>query len=121
MSLAAAAHECARHSKRETMVCTLCAGLHSLFLMLAGRMPAGPNPVRFLRSADVPSLALSLPAAPRKRRISSEASDWDAWIRERDAAIRGRIDHGIEDSISELILFGTSFPAPPKLAARPMR
>ena len=30
--------------------------------------------------------------------------------------IRGRIDHGIEDSISELILFGTSFSAPPKLA-----
>ena len=47
----------------------------------------------------------------------ADTAEWDAWIRERDAQIRGRIDHGIDDSISELILFGTSFPAPPKLSS----
>jgi hypothetical protein len=91
------------------------AGL--VFLIFAGGMPAGPNPVRFLRSTDVPSLAAIFAGSPEKAPDLSEATEWDTWIRERDAVIRGRIDHGIEDSLSELILFGTSFPAPPKLAA----
>ena len=37
------------------------------------------------------------------------AAAWDAWIQSRDREIRGRIDRGIEDSISNLILFGTSY------------
>jgi len=88
-----------------------------LCIILAGCLPAGPNPVRFLRSTDVPALAVVFAAGPEKVPDFNDAADWDTWIRERDAVIRGRIDHGIEDSLSELILFGTSFPAPPKLAA----
>ncbi len=37
------------------------------------------------------------------------AASWDSWIQSRDREIRGRIDRGIEDSISNLILFGTSY------------
>src|ERR1039458_9065778 len=37
------------------------------------------------------------------------AAAWDEWIHARDRAIRGRIDRGVEDSISNLILFGTSY------------
>jgi len=39
----------------------------------------------------------------------SQASGWDRWIRARDREIRARIDRGVEDSISNLALFGTSF------------
>jgi hypothetical protein len=80
-------------------------------------MLAGSNPVRFLRATDVQAVTAALAAGPEKLPEFTDATDWDNWIRERDTVIRGRIDHGIEDSLSELILFGTSFPAPPKLAA----
>lgn len=45
----------------------------------------------------------------------AESAAWDAWIRARDAEVRGRIDRGIEDSISNLILFGTSFTSLPRV------
>src|SRR5579862_6397626 len=38
-----------------------------------------------------------------------DAAAWDAWTRGRDREIRSRIDRGVEDSISNLILFGTSY------------
>ena len=44
-----------------------------------------------------------------------DAASWDRWIQARDHEIRSRIDRGIEDSISNLILFGTSFTALPPL------
>src|ERR1700688_1291484 len=40
---------------------------------------------------------------------------WDRWIREQDAQVRARIDQGIEDSISNLILYGTSYTNLPRL------
>ena len=39
---------------------------------------------------------------------------WGAWIRERDREIRSRVDRGLEDSISNLVLFGTSFTRLPR-------
>lgn len=88
-----------------------------LCLVMSAWMLAGSNPVRFLRATDVQAVTAALAAGPEKLPEFTDATDWDNWIRERDTVIRGRIDHGIEDSLSELILFGTSFPAPPKLAA----
>jgi SAM-dependent methyltransferase len=44
-----------------------------------------------------------------------ESAAWDAWIRARDAEVRGRIDRGVEDSISNLILYGTSFTTLPRV------
>jgi len=43
------------------------------------------------------------------------AASWDRWIEARDHEIRGRIDRGIEDSISNLILYGTTFCTLPPL------
>ena len=40
---------------------------------------------------------------------------WDHWIREQDAQVRARIDRGFEDSISNLILYGTSYTNLPRL------
>src|SRR5216683_3331526 len=42
--------------------------------------------------------------------------EWDKWIREQDRDVRSRIDRGVEDSISNLILYGTSFTKLPRLA-----
>src|SRR5256885_9770072 len=43
--------------------------------------------------------------------------EWDAWIRSQDADVRSRIDRGVEDSISNLVLFGTSFTKLPRLGS----
>jgi hypothetical protein len=60
--------------------------------------------VRDLISAMVSAGAPDMPAGEIK-----DAASWDQWILARDREIRGRIDRGIEDSISNLILFGTSY------------
>jgi hypothetical protein len=44
------------------------------------------------------------------------SDEWDKWIREQDHDVRSRIDRGVEDSISNLILFGTSFTKLARLA-----
>ena len=44
-----------------------------------------------------------------------DAASWNRWIEGRDREIRSRIDRGIEDSISNLIFFGTSYSALPPL------
>src|SRR5215475_10615336 len=75
-------------------------------ILVAGQ---APGPVRFLRFEEVQeTLRLNadsgLPGSEIKESVA-----WDNWIRARDGEVRGRIDAGIEDSISNLILYGTSF------------
>lgn len=48
---------------------------------------------------------------------TEDASAWDAWVRTQDREVRARIERGVEDSISNLILYGTSFTALPRLEA----
>lgn len=65
--------------------------------------------VRYLRFEEVhETLRLNADSGIPGSDIT-ESATWDAWIRARDAEVRGRIDRGIEDSISNLILYGTSF------------
>jgi len=45
----------------------------------------------------------------------STAAEWNRWIRQHDQEVRARVDRGTEDSISNLILYGTSFTARPPL------
>jgi len=40
---------------------------------------------------------------------TEDASAWDAWVRTQDREVRARVERGVEDSISNLILYGTSF------------
>ena len=39
----------------------------------------------------------------------TDPSEWDHWIRDQDTQVRGRIDGGVEDSISNFILYGASY------------
>ena len=45
----------------------------------------------------------------------ADADSWDQWIRGQDTQVRARIDRGVEDSISNLILYGTSYTNLPRL------
>jgi hypothetical protein len=46
---------------------------------------------------------------------TDDTSAWDAWVRNQDRDVRARIERGVEDSISNLIAFGNSFTALPRL------
>lgn len=70
--------------------------------------------VRFLAFADVrETLAMYAESDFPGSKIAFN-DEWDQWIREQDREVRSRIDRGIEDSISNLILFGTSFTKLPR-------
>jgi hypothetical protein len=67
---------------------------------------ATPQTVRFLRFPEVKD---TLSAFGRTQ------DAWDAWVKNEDREVRARIDRGIEDSISNLVLYGTSFTKLPRL------
>ena len=76
---------------------------------------AGEVRVRYLRFDEVQeTLRLNADSGIPGSEIAESAA-WDSWIRARDADVRGRIDRGIEDSISNLILYGTSFTSLPRM------
>src|SRR5215472_378212 len=85
---------------------TASAASLGVFLLAA---VARENPVRYLRFDEVQeTLRLNADSGLPESEIK-ESEQWDTWIRARDREVRGRIDRGIEDSISNLILYGTSF------------
>jgi SAM-dependent methyltransferase len=50
-----------------------------------------------------------LPAELRSKALSDLATDWTAWVSARDLSIRARLAAGDEDSVLNLVLFGTMF------------
>ena len=93
----------------------LCSALLACFAFLS---LAGGNEVvrvRYLRFDEVQeTLRLNADSGIPGTEITESAA-WDAWIRARNTEVRGRIDRGIEDSISNLILYGTSFTSLPRV------
>jgi hypothetical protein len=72
--------------------------------------------VRYLRWTEIqPLLAGITASATDKLPEVTDSKEWDGWIRQRDAEIRGAIDGSIEDSISMLIMYGTTFTTQPRL------
>jgi len=49
------------------------------------------------------------------------AASWPAWIKAHDAEIRARLQEGEEDSLANLLMFGTSFTDQPRLTPAYMR
>ena len=91
----------------------LCGALLACFACLS--RGGGEVSVRYLRFEEVQeTLRLNADSGIPGSDIA-ESGAWDAWIRSRDAEVRSRIDRGIEDSISNLILYGTSFTSLPLL------
>src|SRR5258708_7573884 len=87
----------------------------SLFLFLCTVTSTGEQVVRFLRFDDVAeTLELFADAGLSSADIKDSAA-WNDWVRTRDAEVRARVDRGVEDSISNLILYGASYTNLPRL------
>jgi hypothetical protein len=89
---------------------------------LLARGPSRPEAqtgvVRFLRFAEVEDVISRFVNSGQGDLVGadlSKASAWDPWVRALDRKVRGRIDRGTEDSISNFALYGTSFTPLPRL------
>jgi len=71
--------------------------------------------VRYLRFAEVAETLRLFANSGLPGSDIADSDVWDHWIREQDAQVRARIDRGMEDSISNLILYGTSYTNLPRL------
>lgn len=67
------------------------------------------------------ALAEALPPDLRAKSHQELESIWPSWVRSRDAEIRGRLNQGDEDTVINLLLFGTSFTQEPRLTAAQLR
>jgi len=87
----------------------------SLALACATVLFSASAVVRFLSFAEAgETLGLFAGSGLPGADIASSAA-WDHWIREQDRQVRARIDRGTEDSISNLILYGTSYTSLPRM------
>ena len=81
----------------------------SLLTTLAAQIS---SPAAFLPYAQASPVFAALDQPP------PAAPDWDRWITAADAATRARVAHGDESAIVNLLLFGTSFTAQPRVTAK---
>jgi hypothetical protein len=71
--------------------------------------------VRFLRFEEAVE-TLKLFADAGLTTVDVRDSDgWNNWVRRRDAEVRARVDQGVEDSVSNLILYGASYTILPRV------
>ena len=56
------------------------------------------------------------PAALRSKTPAQIEALWSGWIAREDAAIRARVEAGDEDSIINLLLYGTTFTSQPRIS-----
>ena len=61
------------------------------------------------------ALISSLPSALQNLNEREAEIRWNAWVKQSDADIRGRLEQGDEDSIVNLLLYGTSFTKQPRV------
>src|SRR5712664_3314268 len=59
-----------------------------------------------------------LPPELKGKNSNELAAFWPTWISRRDAEIRARLALGDEDSLVNLLLFGTSYTKQPRITAR---
>ena len=71
--------------------------------------------VHFLRWPKMEPVVTALAAKGEKLPEFANAGDWDTWLYTRDLQIRSQAERGVEDSVSALILFGSSFTSLPAI------
>lgn len=88
-------------------------------LLCAGAVKAGQSPgaVRYFRYDEVRTVVQEFRELGESLPFSDDEESWHAWLAKRDADTRDRIDEGVADSISNLILYGTSFTNVPRLVS----
>ena len=71
--------------------------------------------VRFLRFEEAAETLKLFADAGLSTIDVTDSAGWNEWVRKRDAEVRARVDQGVEDSISNLILYGASYTNLPRL------
>src|SRR4030095_5137754 len=94
--------------------------LQSVGTALDARLPeSGVRYISYEEARPVlASLAEALPAELRAANPRDLPSIWSNWVVRRDAEIRARLIQGDEDSIVNLLLFGTAFTHKPRITLR---
>src|SRR5262249_44738821 len=64
------------------------------------------------------ALADDLPAELKKLSSQELKGEWSGWVTKRDAEIRRRLIQGDEDTLVNLLLFGTSFTKEPRITGQ---
>jgi hypothetical protein len=86
-----------------------------LILLCSGVVFSANSRLHYLRFAEVAETLKLFVHSGLPGTDVADSDAWDHWIREQDAEVRARIDRGVEDSISNLILYGTSYTNLPRL------
>jgi hypothetical protein len=85
----------------------------SFFLYLV--ISSGEPVVQFLRFEDAAETLKLFADAGLSTIDVKDSGEWNDWVRTRDAEVRARVDGGVEDSISNLILYGASYTNLPRI------
>ncbi len=93
--------------KRAALACLVLSLF--LFLFLHAVFSATDPVVRFLRFEEAAETFKVFADAGLSGGDFKDSAAWNDWVHARDAEVRGRIDQGVEDSISNLILYGASY------------
>lgn len=93
-----------------------CACLALAASSLAAAPGVAESPAaRLLRFEDVRDVVEGFTGSGIVTSGLPDQTTWDGWIGAREREVRARIDRGIEDSISNLLLYGSSFTSLPRL------
>src|SRR5258708_2724613 len=87
----------------------------SLLLLVSAALFAAEKKAAFLTFAEVAETLRLFADSGLPGSDIADSAAWDRWIRDQDAQVRARIDRGVEDSISNLVLYGTSYTSSPRL------
>lgn len=87
----------------------------ALSLFLCTIVSASERVVRFLRFEEAAETLKLFADAGLSTIEVKDAEAWNDWVRKRDADVRARVDQGVEDSISNLILYGASYTSLPRI------
>jgi SAM-dependent methyltransferase len=94
------------------------SSIHSRNAKQNSEAPPRVRPVSWTEAKPiVERLADALPATLRDFDASERRKRWDSWVRGQRQAIAARIARGEEDSLVNLLLFGTSFTAEPRITS----
>jgi hypothetical protein len=91
----------------------------ALLAALATSFPGQSGRGRYLGYEDArPILETLSEIIPAELRTSDRAAAWATWVGRRDAEIRARLIQGDEDSLVNLMLFGTTFTLRPRITLK---
>jgi hypothetical protein len=76
---------------------------------------AAEQAVRFLRYEEAAETLKLFADAGLSTIDVTDSAGWNDWVRKRDADVRARVDQGVEDSMSNLVLYGASYTRLPRI------